>query len=370
MIYDRLDKGYQKGSIGQDLEIELNKKMSKTMSEVRREIKSGTCFCCGKNVESYCNSHNVPRFCLENIGIDGEVAGLNAILGLPKMGVSVGKETPGINESGTFSLICRECDSLLFQDYENPANYDVGKEPTQRMLAQIAMKNYLKFVYKRKLEIALMEKGIKQIPAIGFPYALMAKEFITKLQVSKLDLDTYTKDYENAHKYAETGKGTGYYMFYYKRLDYVAPIAIQAPLVVSIDLEGNVVNDVFNMNANYHPSDLHLCIFPLKDATAIILFVEDGEKKYRNFRKQFQKLDDDSKLGVINYLAFLYSEDYFMAKDIRDKIDLQELNEVANTTPVIWNDAPIRDTKVLADKFNLSNWKSIPNLLSPELKHR
>lgn len=196
----------------------------------------------------------------------------------------------------------------------------------------------------------------------------MAKECITGLKVSKLDLETYTKEYEKAKKVAESGKGPGYYMFYYRRLDYVVPLAIQAPIVVSIDLEGNIVNDVFNMSPNFHPSDLHLCIFPLKDTTAIILFVEEGETKYRKFRKQFQKLDEDSKLGLINYLVFLYTEDYFMAKEVRDKIDLQELNDVANITPKIWDTEPIRDTSVLAEKFVLSKWNCIPNLLSVEYK--
>lgn len=373
MIFDRLDKGYQKGDIDRELEIELNKNMSKTMAEVRKQIKSGKCFCCGKTVGSFCNSHNVPRFCLENIGSEGEVAGPNSIIGLPKMGVSIGKENLGINESGTFNLICRECDSTIFQDYENPYNYDSDKQPSQEMLAQIAMKNYLKFIYKRKLEIALMEHTLKQIPMLNMSHiirALMVKEYTTRLRVSKLDLESYTKEYERAKKVTDFRKGPGYYMFYYRKLDYVAPIAIQAPIVVSIDLEGNIVNDVFNMGSDFHPTDLHLSVLPLKEATAVILFTEDGDKKYRRFRKQFRKLDEDSKLGLINYLIFLYTEDYFMAKDIRNKIDLQVLNEVANITPVIWSTAPIRDTKVLADKFILNNWKCIPNLLSPEYKLR
>lgn len=158
MLLDRIDKGLGDVSLKKELEIELNKKMSKAMRDVRSEIKTGQCLYCKKTVGSFCNSHNVPRFCLENIGIDGEVAGINSILNLPKMGVSAGKKTQGINEAGTFSLICRACDSSIFQDYENPNNYESGKVPTQRMLAQIAMKNYLKFIYKRKMEIAMMQQ--------------------------------------------------------------------------------------------------------------------------------------------------------------------------------------------------------------------
>lgn len=370
MIFERLDQGYQKGTIDQALEIELNKKMSKAMAEIRREIKSGQCFYCGKSVDSYCNSHNIPRFCLKNIGSDGEVVGPNAILGLPKMGVSIGKETLGINEAGTFSLICRECDSVIFQDYENPSNYELDKKPSQKMLAQIALKNYLKFIHKRKLEIALLEHSIKQIPNNDLFYALTLEEFARRLEVSKLDLITYTLDYEKAKKTVESGKGPGYYMFYYRKLDYVTPIAIQAPITVSIDLNGNIVNDVFNSSKSFHPSDLHLCVLPLERETAIILFVENKDIRYRKFRKQFEKLDEESKLGLINYLIFLYTEDYFMAKELQDKIDLQILNEVVNRTPVIWSLSPIKDTKMLGEKFNLINWPSIPNLLSEEYKLR
>lgn len=370
MIFDRLDKGYQRGQIDPELEIELNKKMSKTMTEIRKETKSGKCLYCGKEVNSFCNSHNIPRFCLKNIGNDGEVVGPNAILGLPKMGVSIGKENLGINESGTFSLICRECDSVVFKDYENPINYEYDKQPSQQMLAEIAMKNYLKFIYKRKIEIALAEHSLKQVPLNDVFAALMIKELTTRLQVSRLDIETYTKDFEKAKQAAELGKGPGYYMFYYRKLDYVTPIAIQAPIAVSIDMEGNIINDVFNMRQDFQPSDLHLCIFPLVSETAVILFVDNDDRKYRKLRKQFNKLDDESKLGLINYLIFLYTEDYFMAKEIHKKIDLHVLNEVVNTTPIVWDSSPIRDTKILGERFNLSNWASIPNLLSREYRIR
>ena len=56
----------------------------------------------------------------------------------------------GINSAGTFHIICRECDCAIFQQYEDPLAY--YKIPTGQMLAQIAMKNYLQMIYKRKVE--------------------------------------------------------------------------------------------------------------------------------------------------------------------------------------------------------------------------
>lgn len=366
MFFDRVDKGFSKSMFDQEQEIELNKQFAKTMAKVRASLKTGTCYCCGKPITSYCNSHSIPRYCLENIGTNGEVSSPNAIYGLPRMGQVIGKETPGINESGVFYLICRECDSTVFKEYEDPTHYTPGAEPTQVMLAQIAMKNYLKFIYKRKIEIELMESTLGR----DHVHPLVIKEFSAKLEVSKIDLDTYSDSFALAKKYMETGKGPGYFLFYYRLLDYVAPIAIQVPLVVSIDLEGNVVNDLYNPDPDYKLSDLHVCVSPQKATTAIMLFTDAGEKRYRKFRKQFSKLSDTEKLGVINYIIFLYSEDYYMAREIQDKIDLQSLNRVANITPVIWSTTQYRDTRQVANTFSLANWKCIPNLLSEEYKLR
>lgn len=364
MKYMRVDCGYDLNDISKEEEIELNKKFAQVMAGVRKETKPRRCLFCGREVSSLCNSHTIPRFCLESIGIDGEVAGSNSILGLPQMGLSIGKENLGINQSGTFRLICRDCDSTIFQDYENPNNYTVVKPPTQNMLAEIAMKNYLKFISKRIIEISLMENGLKTTLNNGARNPLLIKGFLSKLDVSELDLDAYYESFTKAKKYVETGKGKGYFLFYYKILDYVSPIAIQAPIAVSIDLEGNVVNDILNMNSTNRIVDLHLCVLPMDAKTVVMLFVDEGDKHYGKFRKQFKKLDEESQLGVINYLIFLYSEDYFMSKEVKNMIDLRKINDLANLTPMILSSSPIHDTRVLADRFSLANWNSIPNLLS------
>lgn len=369
MFFEHIGQGIAKESIPKDLEIKLNKMMSQTVSEIRAETKDATCFHCGKQVTSFCSSHNVPRFCLENIGVDGKVVGPNAILGLPGMGVSIGKVFQGISEAGIFKIICRECDSRIFQEYENPDNYLVGSIPTQKMLAEIAVKNYLKFISKRKFEIALYERLLTQCLKSGM-VAGFGLGFESRLKTSKIDLDAYKGGYLRAKKFAEKDTSNGFYIVYYKLLDYVTPVAVQAPIAVSIDLDGKVVNNVVNMDPCYKVADLHLCVFPLKSQTAIILFINEGEKRYRNFYKQFRKQGEEEQLGIINYLIFLYCEDYFLAKDISSKVDLQQLKRIASLTPVAWDTKPITDAAAFAGAFTLSKWKCIPNLLSEHYKIR
>ena len=231
MFFERIGEGVDKNSIPKDLEIELNKKMSRVISGVRAEIKDTTCFYCGKPVTSFCNSHNVPRFCLESIGIDGKVTGPNAILGLPSMGISIGKEFIGIGEAGTFKIICRECDSKIFQEYENPDNYLGDTYPAQKMLAEIAMKNYLKFISKRKIEISLWERllDLYSQGQKGIEYPLSKRQLDARLKTSKIDLHDYINGYNRAKKLASKDNGNGFYIIYYRLLDYVVPVAVQAP---------------------------------------------------------------------------------------------------------------------------------------------
>ena len=53
----------------------------------------------------------------------------------------------GIKKSGTFHFICRECDALYFQDYENKEA--LLNDPTDKMLAEIALKSMLQMLSKR-----------------------------------------------------------------------------------------------------------------------------------------------------------------------------------------------------------------------------
>lgn len=136
MFLEHIGYGFDKSFLSKDEEIELNKKISQLLTTVRKNVKDAKCIYCGKSVTSFCNSHTVPRFCLDNIDIDGEVTGPNAILELPNMGVPIGKEHIGINSSGTFQILCRECDGIIFQDYENPNNYYEDTPPTQKIACE------------------------------------------------------------------------------------------------------------------------------------------------------------------------------------------------------------------------------------------
>ena len=113
---------------------------------------------------------------------------------------------------------------------------------------------------------------------------------------------------------------------------------------------------------------IHISVFPLKSTSAILLFIEDGVKRYRKFYRSLRKLPKDDQLAAINYLVFSYTENVFMNptthKELR-KNDLfmdmcRKSTDFRSHTPF-----PLDDPLEAAVKeFSLSKRNDIPNLLS------
>ncbi len=335
--------------------INAKKLINKTIKKSREEAKTDKCFYCGKKVDSFCNSHSIPAFCLRNIAIDGEVLTPNSIIKIP-----VVDEFSGIKSAGTFRLICRECDSKVFSDYENPNNYK--QKPTNIMLSQIALKNNVKAISKRWFE-SFFYKNSYEIAGI-FNNDLLQREYVTSL-----DLKEYIDDFNKAKKSLQKFNDE-YYMCYYKKLDYVVPIACQIPLALIFDFNGNVINNIYNQSPNYKIKNIHINIFPLNDSSVIFLFINDGDKRYRNFYKQFNKLPLEEQLKALTFIIFAYSEDVFFSKKILTEVNNSpELTNAAQSDSGIisftTNFSPLEKCR---ENFDLSLREKVPNLLSEKYK--
>lgn len=335
--------------------IEHQKIVNKALSKAKKESKADTCRYCGEKTGSFCNSHTLPAFCLRNIAEGGEVLLSNSLVDFPLMD----KEN-GVKKAGTFQLICRACDSKIFQDYEEPENYE--KKPSQKMLAQIAMKNSLKYIAKREYEFSIFNLFDSNHPLAEAMH-----------EVQKQDLKEYEESYELAKKRSLKSLGEDYYLIHYEKLDYVTPIAFQGNISLVQDFDGKIVNDIFCKDTKYRIMEMHICIFPLKEETVVMMFIDSKyQKRYRSFYKKFKKLLPIDKLSVINYMLFLYSEDIFLSKGIEEAIlKNTELIETAQVSGMAISDSEF-GTPLDTDRetYNLSKHDKIPNLLSKEYKLR
>lgn len=329
-----------------------NKKMSRIKGKARQHAKLNYCFYCKKEVSSFCNSHSVPQFCLRRISDHGKVYYANTLINIPFM-----SNEQGVNEAGTFQLICRDCDSKIFQQYEDPVAYQ--SKPTGQMLAQIAMKNYMQMIYKR-----LYEKSL---------YSLMHTEFkVPKNYIEQnhniisLDLSEYNSSFNRAQKGSLGKHDDWYYLCYYKKLNYTVPIAFQGGIVMICDFENNIINDIYNINPNYHTKEIHVAVFPLKQESVIMLFIDSRDKRYRKFYKQLNKLSLDEQLSTINYIIFSYSENVYVSKKIDENIlKNEQLISTSQKSFVAMTSTPFGNTlNAAVAEFSLSKRNEMPNLLS------
>lgn len=327
---------------------------SKTYSASQQKSKRTHCYYCNEPCNSFCNSHTIPAFCLKHISKNGKLYHMNTMVDIPFL-----KKEKGVKEAGIFHIICRECDSKIFQDYENESNYD--QTPTTKMLAQIAMKNNLKLINKREFEDAFYDEMRSEL---GFPQNIAD----LKHMVNGMDLKEYIVAYKKAKKSSLKPFDGDYYIYSYIELPYRIPIAFQGSITLICDLEGKTINNIYNYNANYEIKNVNLCVFPFKSKSTIMFFVEGGNKRYSSFFKQFKKLSLKEQLKVVNYIIFAYTEDYFMSPELSEDT-IAKLTKVAcKSTNLVSLNPFANGIDTAKEHFSFTEKDSIPNILSEEFQ--
>lgn len=333
--------------------IDINKFYSKMEKDSRQLAKNHCCYICQKNVDSFCNSHSIPYFILSNIAKSGKLYRTNRIINCLSP-----QEEYGLKQCGTFQLICRECDSVYFKNYENETS--LINTPTNSLLCEIALKTDLHEIFTKKCDY------FKFIKLSDFN-----PDASSQIIPSKIDCIEAEQNANYALK-SINNNAPGYYCFFHAKLDFKAPIAFQNSVCLISDLKDEMINNVFNLDPSYKMKRLYINIFPLKDNTIIMLFVENNDKRYRKFRKQFNNLSFREQIKIINYIIFLYSDDIYISPMINESVfNDTELKRVFGKMPnyEVYNNNSCSQLKMieLATKdYSLSNIKNIPNLLSQE----
>lgn len=340
-----------KDTLSQDTLINAKKMFSKTYKSSLLKSKRTNCFYCNKPCNSFCNSHTIPAFCLEHIASNGKLFHMNTIVDVPLL-----KKDKGINESGTFHMICRDCDSKIFQDYENESNYN--NIPTTKMLAQIAMKCNLKLISKREFENAFYEEMCK----LKYPLNIAG----LRQTINEMDLKEYISAYNKAKKSSLKPFNGDYHIYTYIQLPYRIPIAFQGSLSLICDLNGNIINDIYNHNADYEIKNVYLCVFPFESKSVIMFFIEKGNNRYSSFFKQFKKLPLSEQLKVINFIIFAYTEDYFISPTISEQILNQMFTVASKSTDLISSTPFVNAVDIVKEHYSFNEMQTIPNILSKE----
>lgn len=330
--------------------VDIRKKMNRLLSEARNNAKPDICILCGKPQTSFCNSHSVPQLALRNIADNGMILQASLLMGIEVVDIE-----KGVNSSGTFHYICNDCDGTFFQDYENEQN--LKSFPTDKMLAEIAVKNILLQLSKRGQEKKLYRELQKQFGAYTNLENLE--------EIKELDIRDYEEELQFHKNIVDNDILGGYQILYWSVLLYKVPIATQSAIALSKDLEGNEINNIFDMSESVRMQFMHLAILPLKKESVVLAFYHKRDKLYRKLRHQINSLPEQKVLKFLNYIIFAYTENYFISKTIQSVIELNDkLTELGRENSGYPNLGFLEPNNFFGIGYQPIGMDEIPNFLS------
>lgn len=335
--------------------IEMRKILGRQIKYATAKSRHEKCMLCDKS-GGFCNSHTIPQFCLENIAWNGKLNSFNTLIDSELF-----SKDSGVNNAATFHIICRPCDSKVFQDYEQAEAYDMV--PSETALNQIVLKTSLRDVYKHEIEIELFEAS-KQVvkekqPLLSF---MVAPIIDAQIKARTRDIEECYEIFRKAKEYL-TSSEHWLRVVSYDKLDYTVPIAFQGMVALITGMNGEVINDNFNLKKSYNIEYLHLAVFPLERATAVMLFLDSENKRYAQFEKYMADATLEKRLEIINHIIMLYTEDYFLSKQL-DEETLKNLEDSAQTLQDLLTTNPMKSLKNAIKDYDLRRDTCIPNLFS------
>ncbi len=334
--------------------ISVSKQIQRMNKHIREETKRETCRICNAPCSSFCRSHSIPEFVLKNIAEESEVSAPRQADNLEP------QKNKAVSSAGVFFNICNDCDSKYFQAYEDEKA--LKSEPSRKMLSAIALKNYLKMLYERSLEVE-EEKVLMSL--IGFPM-IVVSDGLSPAEYAVRSLD---KELQYALDSLLSDGADQYYLCFRKELNYVVPYAAQYPIAMLMDLHGNTINNFYTGSSTYKLEYLHIAIFPLSETSVILIFAKGKEKRHRRFFRQLKKLDELDQLSVINYLTFTGSDNVYINKSTYSKMMQNPIFMAAcRLTYSIRSSIPNPPNalKVAKRAHSFEKRYALPNLLAPQ----
>ncbi len=280
-------------------EIEIKKQVSKIFKTAEQRAKRDSCALCGKRCASFANSHSVPQFVLKNIDVNGKFKTFGDIVGRSN-------SRNGIKNAWTFHVLCSECENLYFKNYENEDALLI--EPTNRIMAEITLKNALLMLYKYRINGETDKQAIEMGVFVGETDILSI--------MNAIDLQNIDFEIRRSKKIIDKSLKSGFNLIYYKKLDWIVPVAYQSEMCMYDNIDGNIINPIYSESKATRMQKLQVCIFPLSTQTVVMLFVHKDDRNYVPFQKQFNKLDEEHKLQYINYLIFKYTEHMLISPSV------------------------------------------------------
>ena len=341
-----------------EFNIEARKLFSTLNKESERLIKPTNCILCGKNMQGTCNSHSIPIFILKNISKNGFVYHLN---GISQLDGILGQKI-GINKAGTFHYLCTECDKKIFDDYEDEnklmtiyKNYTSKslRKDDKKALLKIILKSFLKEYHTKLLDLHRMTVITHDLCEM---YNLYNKN---KGKTEALNVRDYKEEIDSCitHIYSDCDVKI-YDMIL---LPYTVSFASQIVIALPRDMDGEIINDIYDHDENYRIQSLCWCVFPLREKTLIfILGLPESAERYKTFKEKYNKLNKPNRLKLLQTILFEGTEEIYLSENLYNILKNKEDFLTMASKGVSLNKSKIENTLMLfKSEMNICYYKTI-----------
>lgn len=333
-------------------DIDHYKEFNRTIHSINKNTKQDYCEICLKKCDSLCNSHSIPQFILKNITSDGRLYSASGlVMNYPKSFENY--HIRGVSNSGTFKLICKDCDNHIFKEYENEMNL---RNVNSKVCLEIVLKNILKDMYSK---IYVRESN---------NWTLLNHNLeLPNYEACEYDYIELKKSLRRVLKGLKGKLNISYKILFNEILDYVTPIAYQGEIVLNYDLEGHLINDTIDFDVKHRTEGLNLVVFPFKSQSLVLMFYDECNRKMKSFEAQFLKKSFEEKLEILNYIIFRFTDAYYIEKNTALKIKKNKnLIAITQILDLFYDDIEGRREERKRRKYELKNRLEIPNLLLKE----
>ncbi len=283
------------------------------------------CKLCGKDISGRKNSHSVPQLVLKNIKGDGHYCQITCALGEGMIFGPLGRvNRSGLNNTGTFHLLCDTCENTTFRDYENEQflfNLSNNKIEllTDKILAQMMLKSALRERYKKEFSknifILINETAAKN----GLPLNIETKS-------DELNIKEYDFYIDKCQDILKNDKTNMFNIFYFDVLDHSSSIACQTLLAIQKTVTNEIINDVYNYDPKYNIVLSHFVIFPLKEKTICLAYcLKEETPRLLPYISYFKTLNTTSKRKIFQSTLFMYTEEVYTNEETIEKLQKDDL---------------------------------------------
>lgn len=299
-------------------EIKAIKETKEFIAMTKKEFKVSNCVLCGKAIDGKCNSHSVPQFVLKELRDNSKLFSVNSVIDYTNGGLSL----KGLNNCGTFHLLCPNCDGHVFSDYENKESLDTLTSTITsafgcKIMAEIMLKSCLLEYYKKQQD-HYFQDAINRIPEYEPKYI---GDF------SSIDAKDYMNQINNLKSIISSNSSNRFHVSCCRILDHKSKIAGQPLIAIRNDMQGKILNDVFNCDSSNEIVDTQFVVFPYNNKTLVLVYcLSEHYPKLRSFLDYLESLNGNKQLRLIQATIFSYSEEIYVNKETLDMIKNDKLS--------------------------------------------